>query len=83
MNFVLDALALVCDQGWQLLPYYIFSVETGEWLHLETQVLDFLMLLLLLIKKANLNLLVILSLLCFAVLPGPQLHETAVKVRNA
>ena len=32
-DFILDAVHLVADAGWKLLPYYRFSVDTGLWRH--------------------------------------------------
>jgi selenocysteine lyase/cysteine desulfurase len=32
-NYILDAVHLVADSGWKLLPYYQFSVDTGLWRH--------------------------------------------------
>ena len=33
VDFIVDALSLVAAEGWQLLPQYIFTRETGEWHH--------------------------------------------------
>ena len=33
VDFILDAVHLVADQGWQLLPHYRFDPETALWLH--------------------------------------------------
>jgi hypothetical protein len=33
VQFVLDAVRFVCAHGWQFLPLYVFSLETGEWRH--------------------------------------------------
>lgn len=33
MNYVLDALELISNEGWKLLPQYILSLDTGEWSH--------------------------------------------------
>ncbi len=32
-DYILDAVHLVADSGWKLLPYYRFSVDTGLWRH--------------------------------------------------
>ena len=32
-NYILDAVHLVADSGWVLLPYYRFSVDSGLWRH--------------------------------------------------
>ncbi len=32
-EFILDAVHLVADEGWKLLPYYRFSVDSGLWRH--------------------------------------------------
>ncbi len=32
-NYILDAVHLVAEEGWKLLPYYHFSVDTGLWRH--------------------------------------------------
>ncbi|MEM6926069.1 MAG: aminotransferase class V-fold PLP-dependent enzyme [Myxococcota bacterium] len=32
-EFVLDAVELVAEEGWKLLPYYRFEPETGQWRH--------------------------------------------------
>ncbi len=34
-EFVLDAVELVAEQGWRLLPWYRFDPETGQWRHRE------------------------------------------------
>ena len=36
-NYILDAVHLVADGGWKLLPYYRFSVESGLWRHRDHQ----------------------------------------------
>jgi selenocysteine lyase/cysteine desulfurase len=36
-DYVLDAVQLVADAGWKLLPYYRFSVESGLWRHRDHQ----------------------------------------------
>jgi len=33
LNFILDAVHLVAEGGWKLLPYYRFSVDSGLWRH--------------------------------------------------
>ena len=33
LEFILEAVALVSEKGWTLLPQYIFTAETGEWFH--------------------------------------------------
>ena len=33
IDFVLEAIAMIADKGWQILPQYIFTKETGEWHH--------------------------------------------------
>jgi hypothetical protein len=32
-EFILDAVGLVAEFGWQLLPQYSFAKESGEWSH--------------------------------------------------
>ena len=32
-RFILDAVHLVADEGWKLLPYYRFSIDRGLWRH--------------------------------------------------
>jgi selenocysteine lyase/cysteine desulfurase len=32
-NYIVDAVHLVADEGWKLLPEYRFSIDTGLWLH--------------------------------------------------
>jgi aminotransferase class V len=32
-QFLLDAIHLVANEGWRLLPHYIFDPDTGEWRH--------------------------------------------------
>jgi selenocysteine lyase/cysteine desulfurase len=32
-SYIVDAVHLVADSGWKLLPYYRFSVDTGLWRH--------------------------------------------------
>jgi selenocysteine lyase/cysteine desulfurase len=36
-NFLLDAVHLVAEAGWKLLPYYRFSVDSGLWRHRDHQ----------------------------------------------
>ncbi|KAL8616794.1 hypothetical protein ACOMHN_017831 [Nucella lapillus] len=38
LDFVLQAVTLVAQHGWRLLPQYMFNPETGEWQHRERQV---------------------------------------------
>ena len=33
IDFVLSAVREVCQNGWRLMPQYIFNPETGEWKH--------------------------------------------------
>ncbi|XP_062513772.1 uncharacterized protein LOC134189497 isoform X2 [Corticium candelabrum] len=33
VSFVLQAVVLVADHGWQMLPHYNFNPDTGEWRH--------------------------------------------------
>ncbi|XP_071500517.1 uncharacterized protein [Diadema antillarum] len=37
-NFVVEAVAMVAEHGWKLLPQYIFNPETGEWKQRNHQV---------------------------------------------
>ena len=32
-NFILDAIHLIANEGWRLLPHYRFDPDTGEWRH--------------------------------------------------
>jgi len=32
-QFILDAIHLVANEGWRLLPHYTFNPDTGEWRH--------------------------------------------------
>ena len=32
-QFILDAIHLVANEGWRLLPHYTFDPDTGEWRH--------------------------------------------------
>ena len=36
-RFILDAVHLVADEGWKLLPYYRFSLDSGVWRHRDFQ----------------------------------------------
>jgi selenocysteine lyase/cysteine desulfurase len=36
-NYILDAVHLVAEGGWKLLPYYRFSVDSGLWRHRDHQ----------------------------------------------
>jgi len=36
-NYILEAVHLVAESGWMLLPYYRFSVESGLWRHRDHQ----------------------------------------------
>ncbi|XP_076446986.1 uncharacterized protein LOC143284202 [Babylonia areolata] len=38
VDFVLQAVALMAEHAWKLLPQYMFNPETGEWRHREQQV---------------------------------------------
>merc|ERR1712048_973993 len=33
VKFIVDAVKLVADNGWKLLPMYRLDTETGEWTH--------------------------------------------------
>ena len=35
VEFILDALLLIAEEGWKLLPQYNFSTSTGEWFHIN------------------------------------------------
>ena len=37
-NYILDAVHLVAEAGWMLLPYYRFSVDSGLWRHRDHQI---------------------------------------------
>ncbi len=32
-RYIVEAVHLVADEGWKLLPYYEFSIDTGLWRH--------------------------------------------------
>lgn len=36
-NYILDAVHLVAESGWMLLPYYRFSIDSGLWRHRDHQ----------------------------------------------
>ncbi|MCK5377720.1 MAG: aminotransferase class V-fold PLP-dependent enzyme [Acidobacteria bacterium] len=36
-RYILDAVHLVADEGWKLLPYYRFSIDSGLWRHRDFQ----------------------------------------------
>jgi selenocysteine lyase/cysteine desulfurase len=36
-RYILDAVHLVAEAGWRLLPYYRFSVDSGLWRHRDSQ----------------------------------------------
>ncbi|KAK7474251.1 hypothetical protein BaRGS_00034494, partial [Batillaria attramentaria] len=38
LDFVLQAVTMVAEQGWKLLPQYMFNPETGEWRQRDQQV---------------------------------------------
>ena len=38
LGFVLEAVKLVAEEGWKLLPQYMFNPETGEWRQVNFQV---------------------------------------------
>ncbi|XP_033110209.1 uncharacterized protein LOC117111409 [Anneissia japonica] len=38
VDFVVSAVAMVADEGWKLLPQYMFNPETGEWKQRNHQV---------------------------------------------
>ena len=38
VDFILDAVKMVAEHGWKLLPHYMFNPETGEWRHRNHQV---------------------------------------------
>ncbi|XP_074619620.1 uncharacterized protein LOC141878556 [Acropora palmata] len=39
VDFVLEAVKMVAEHGWKLLPQYMFNPETGEWKHRTHQAL--------------------------------------------
>ncbi|XP_041473906.1 uncharacterized protein LOC121422784 [Lytechinus variegatus] len=39
-DFVMEAVAMVAENGWKLLPQYMFNPETGEWKHQRHQVFE-------------------------------------------
>ncbi|XP_063961186.1 uncharacterized protein LOC129269590 [Lytechinus pictus] len=39
-DFVMEAVAMVAENGWKLLPQYMFNPETGEWKHHRHQVFE-------------------------------------------
>ena len=38
IDFILDSLEFVANEGWKLMPQYIFNNETAEWKHHTDQV---------------------------------------------
>lgn len=38
IDFILNAIKFVCENGWKFLPFYSFNLETGEWRHRNHQV---------------------------------------------
>ena len=38
IDFILNAIQFICENGWKFLPWYIFNLETGEWRHRNHQV---------------------------------------------
>ena len=38
IDFILNAIKFVCENGWMFLPMYIFNMETGEFRHRSLQV---------------------------------------------
>ena len=36
-NYILDAVHLVAESGWKLLPYYRFAIDSGLWRHRDHQ----------------------------------------------
>ena len=38
LEFVLEAVKLVAEEGWKMLPQYMFNPETGEWRQVNFQV---------------------------------------------
>lgn len=40
VDFVLEAVKMVAEHGWKLLPQYMFNPETGEWKHRTHQVIQ-------------------------------------------
>ena len=36
-RYILDAVILVANEGWKLLPYYRFDIDTGLWRHRDNQ----------------------------------------------
>ncbi|KAG1709780.1 tRNA-cytidine(32) 2-sulfurtransferase [Nymphon striatum] len=39
LDFIINAVKLVCEHAWKLLPLYIVNPETGEWKHHSHQVM--------------------------------------------
>ena len=38
VDYVLNAIKFVCEHGWEFLPFYEFSVKTGEFVHKDFKV---------------------------------------------
>ncbi|XP_066919194.1 uncharacterized protein [Clytia hemisphaerica] len=38
IEFVIEAVKMIADKGWKLLPQYLFDPETGEWKHKDHKV---------------------------------------------
>ena len=38
IDFILNAIQFVSQNGWKFLPWYTFNLETGEWRHINHQV---------------------------------------------
>lgn len=38
IDFILNCIKFVCENGWKFLPFYSFNLETGEWRHRNHQV---------------------------------------------
>ena len=38
INYVVEAVQLIAEHGWQLLPFYKFNPETAEWRHTSESV---------------------------------------------
>ena len=43
LEFILEAVRLVAEEGWRLLPQYMFNPETGEWRQVNFQVIHFIL----------------------------------------
>nr|XP_039264725.1 uncharacterized protein LOC120340516 [Styela clava] len=39
-DFIIEAVKMIAENGWNILPNYLFNPETGEWMHVKQKVFN-------------------------------------------